>query len=82
MPHPGYTSTHLTLGVPPVLSKGRPANFSPGIPNAFPSGPYDATQPVDERGAIFRVRGAQQELGRIMMRELRDKNGARIVGKK
>lgn len=82
LPHPGYSNTHLTLGVPPVVSRGRGAGASPGVPNVFPSGPYDATQPVDERGAVFRMRGAQQDLKRIMMGEATDRGGARIVGKR
>ncbi|KAL8432547.1 hypothetical protein ACSSS7_004544 [Eimeria intestinalis] len=81
LPHPGYSNPHLTVGVPPGASRGRRVGSSPGIPNAFPSGPYDATQPVDERGAIFRVRGTQQDLRRVMM-DVNDRGGTRIVGKK
>ncbi|CDJ36669.1 tola protein., putative [Eimeria mitis] len=82
LPHPGYSHTPLSLGVPPFVAKGRPPGSSVGVPNAFPSGPYDATQPVDERGAVFRMRGAQQDLRRIMMENAGDKVGARIVGRK
>lgn len=80
MPHPGYSNPHLTLGVPPVVSRGRTSGASPGVPNVFPSGPYDATQRVDECGAVFRIRGTQQELRRMMADAA--KGGARIVGKK
>ncbi|CDJ66724.1 tola protein., putative [Eimeria necatrix] len=82
MPHPGYSNTQLSLGVPPFVSKGRRAGSSPGMPSVFPSGPYDATQPVDERGAVFRMRGAQHDLRRIMMDSAPDKVGARVVGRK
>ncbi|KAL8445961.1 hypothetical protein Emag_004926 [Eimeria magna] len=81
LPHPGYSNPHLTIGVPPAASRGRRRGTSPGIPNVFPSGPYDAAQPVDERGAIYRMRGTQQELRRVMM-DGNDKGGTRIVGKK
>ncbi|KAL8453902.1 hypothetical protein Emed_000613 [Eimeria media] len=81
LPHPGYSNPHLTIGVPPAASRGRRGGTSPGILNAFPSGPYDATQPVDERGAIYRMRGTQQELRRVMM-DVDDRGGTRIVGKK
>lgn len=76
LPHPGYTYPHLTVGVPPTTSKGQRLGTSPTVPNAFPSGPYDATQHVDARGAFFRMRGTQQELNTMM------RGGARIVGKK
>ena len=82
LPHPGYSHTPLSLGVPPFVTKGRAPGSSTGVPNAFPSGPYDATQPVDERGAVYRMRGAQQDLRRIMMESVGDKVGARIVGRK
>ncbi|CDJ50799.1 tola protein., putative [Eimeria brunetti] len=73
LPHPGYSHTPLSLGVPPFVAKGRPPGSSMGIPNVFPSGPYDATQPVDERGAVFRMRGAQQDLRRMVVENVGDK---------
>ncbi|KAL8429104.1 hypothetical protein Efla_003157 [Eimeria flavescens] len=82
LPHPGYSNPHLTVGVPPAVSRGRRVGTSPGVPNVFPSGPYDATQPVDERGAIYRIRGTQQDLRRVMMEDVNDRGGTRIVGKK
>ncbi|KAL8272867.1 hypothetical protein Esti_003176 [Eimeria stiedai] len=81
LPHPGYSNHQLTVGVPLVASRGRRLGTSPGIPNAFPSGPYDATQPVDERGAIYRMRSTQQDLRRVMM-DVNDRGGTRILGKK
>ncbi|CDI73669.1 tola protein., putative [Eimeria praecox] len=82
LPHHGYSHTPLSLGVPPFVAKGRPSGSSAGVLNAFPSGPYDPTQSVDERGAVFRMRGAQQDLRRVMMESAGDKVGARIVGRK
>ncbi|OEH80353.1 hypothetical protein cyc_07028 [Cyclospora cayetanensis] len=81
-PHPGFSNSRFTLGVPPVVSCGRRVTTNAGVPNVFPSGPYDATQRVDERGALFRMRGAQQDLRKIMMEDGVDNTGARIVGKK
>lgn len=66
IPHTGYATGQMTLGVPSV-TVGQSNAFSVGFLNSFPAGPYDATQSVEERGAILRMRRHQQDLQKSLL---------------